>query len=190
MPAKHWLLLLLFPLILCLSACSTRTVPCDGANTCACKCACQPPCCCRVRSCENILALKACGVQIIQVGDDVKIILPVDRVFLCQTSELNPCYLSILMEVAKFISCQEKYNLKITGYTNNSGCPLRDLALSRQQAQVVADFLWKACIDSRTIVARGCGAANPIACDNSCQGRSLNRRVEITWRKITDFYDY
>lgn len=190
MPAKHWFLLLLFPLILCLSACSNCCNKNQTANTCACRIAYEPPCCCKVRSCENILALRAYGVQIIQVGDDVKIILPVDRFFLCQTSALNPHYEFILVQVAKFISCQEKYNLKITGYTNNGGCPLRDLALSRQQAQVIADFLWKACIDSRTIVARGCGSANPIACDNSCKGRSLNRRIEITWRKITDFYDY
>lgn len=129
-------------------------------------------------------------VHVIQVGDYVKLVLPADQVFLNKTSVLDPCFYPVLNLVGDFLCCPDKTNIKVAGYTDCCGSCLRNLALSRQQAQAVANYLWRYGIDVRLMYAVGYGGCYPISCNTDAVGRCLNRRVEITLRRITDYYDY
>lgn len=128
-------------------------------------------------------------VQLIQAGDYVKFVLPSDYFFVEHTAVLNCNSYATLNMIASFICGLEKMNVKVAGYTDDSECHIRNLALSRQQAQIIANYLWQR-IDARVLYATGYGECDPIANNVTYKGRMLNRRVEITLRKITDNYDY
>ena len=71
----------------------------------------------------------------------------------------------------------------ITGYTDSTGTAKYNLNLSRNRAKAVYDYLIKHGIDSERLEYTGKGMAEPISDNNTEQGRSLNRRVELTIKK-------
>lgn len=128
-------------------------------------------------------------VQVIMVGDNLRLILPADRFFVPNTPILNTNYYTVLNQIALLLRGLDKYVVKIAGYTDNVGWSDRNLALSRQQAQTIANYLWKQGIDARVLFATGYGAKDPIASNATAQGRAKNRRIEIIWRAIMDDRD-
>ncbi len=158
---------------------------CTAATSCCSKPAPKDPCRGIKRSMEQ--RFQVVGVQLIEVGDDVKFVLPSDSFFVANTSTLNRKNYPVLDMVAAFICGLQKMNVKVAGYTDCQDCHIRNLALSRQQAQVVADYLWKRGMDARLLYAVGYGECVPIAYSSNC--KVSNRRIEITFRKITDDYD-
>ncbi len=75
------------------------------------------------------------GVQIIRVGDEIRLILPSDRFFYADSANLNPAYYGVLTKVILFVRAFHKIDVKIACYTDNSGDWRRNLALSRLQAK-------------------------------------------------------
>ena len=67
-----------------------------------------------------------------------------------------------------------------TGYTDNVGNDARNLQLSESRANFVKSALVAKGIDAKRIVADGKGKENPIATNDTEEGRRLNRRVELT----------
>ncbi len=70
--------------------------------------------------------------------------------------------------------------IELVGYTDTSGNADRNLTLSKQRAETVRAALIARGIPEDLLRAEGRGQANPIASNNTAQGRELNRRVEIT----------
>jgi outer membrane protein OmpA-like peptidoglycan-associated protein len=70
----------------------------------------------------------------------------------------------------------------VAGFTADTNDPAGELSLSRERAQAVADYLLKAGTRSFSsdFIVRGYGAAMPIADNSTAEGKSANRRVEIT----------
>lgn len=196
-----WMVLLFSFCILNLGGCSSNCCSsnklwfntcntCSTCNTCnSSKRYSKSRCECRRWSWEQ--RFQARGIQLIQVGDYVKFVLPSDYFFLSHSAtELDPRYTCGLDMVASFICGLEKMNLKVAGYTDDEDCHLRNLALSREQAQVIANYLQRRGVDARVLYATGYGECVPVACNTTCKGREMNRRIEITFRKITDDYDH
>lgn len=129
------------------------------------------------------------GVQVIVSGDEVKLILPTDRFFKPNSPLMNMNYYPILDMVGDFIVKFQKINILVAGYTDNCGPWQRNLALSTSRAESVMKYLWNYGIDARLVYARGYGDKHPIANNDTAAGRSLNRRVEISLRRIRDKYN-
>lgn len=129
--------------------------------------------------------LVAQGIQIIQVGDEVKIILPVDNYFHQNSPQLNSHYYSVLNKLAKFIRAFPKDSVKVSAYSDSADCENRSLALTRSQARAMASYLWRQGIDARMIYSAGYGPHFPVAHNQTTQGRSQNRRIEITFWRIS-----
>ena len=68
--------------------------------------------------------------------------------------------------------------LEIAGYTDNTGDAALNLALSQNRADAVRDALIKYGADPDMLVAKGYGEADPIATNDSAEGRMKNRRIE------------
>jgi OmpA-OmpF porin, OOP family len=68
--------------------------------------------------------------------------------------------------------------LEIAGYTDNTGDAALNLALSQKRAEAVREALIKYGADPATLVAKGYGAADPIASNDTAEGRLKNRRIE------------
>jgi outer membrane protein OmpA-like peptidoglycan-associated protein/uncharacterized protein YidB (DUF937 family) len=68
--------------------------------------------------------------------------------------------------------------LEIAGYTDNTGDATLNLALSQKRAEAVRQAFIKYGADPDTLVAKGYGEADPIANNDTAEGRLKNRRIE------------
>jgi OmpA-OmpF porin, OOP family len=69
--------------------------------------------------------------------------------------------------------------LEIGGYTDNRGNSAANLKLSQQRADSVRRFLISKGVAANSLVAKGYGDSNPIASNDSEDGRFRNRRIEF-----------
>ena len=68
--------------------------------------------------------------------------------------------------------------IEIDGYTDNSGSDEVNIPLSQRRAEAVRQILVDAGVPSAALVAKGFGSANPIASNDTVEGRFRNRRIE------------
>jgi outer membrane protein OmpA-like peptidoglycan-associated protein len=67
----------------------------------------------------------------------------------------------------------------IFGYTDNTGSAAFNLQLSKDRANAVANYLIEKGVTRNRLVVDGFGIQNPIATNDTPEGRARNRRVEI-----------
>jgi outer membrane protein OmpA-like peptidoglycan-associated protein len=68
--------------------------------------------------------------------------------------------------------------MEIAGYTDNTGDEDANVSLSRRRAEAVRRSLIKAGASPHMLVAKGYGSADPIASNDTPEGRFRNRRIE------------
>ena len=67
----------------------------------------------------------------------------------------------------------------VNGYTDSTGKPDYNQALSLKRATSVSDFLAKQGVQASRMKAVGMGDQSPVASNDTAEGRAKNRRVEI-----------
>ena len=73
------------------------------------------------------------------------------------------------------------HRFEIAGHTDNTGSKDANLKLSRERAEAVKTFLVKFYgISPERLVARGYGETQPVASNETEEGRAMNRRVVFT----------
>jgi chemotaxis protein MotB len=89
-----------------------------------------------------------------------------------------------LRQIADILAQYPGYQLRVEGHTDNQ--PVRDmpfpdnLALSSQRANNVLRFLQEAAkLPQKQTRATGCADSEPVASNDTPEGRQRNRRVEI-----------
>ncbi len=92
---------------------------------------------------------------------------------------LTPVDVQILPEVAAKLKACPSAHAAVEGYTDNSGNEAMNIALSAQRAQTVADFLTRHGVAGEQIVVKGLGSSDPVAPNDTAEGRAQNRRVEL-----------
>ena len=75
---------------------------------------------------------------------------------------------------------EKKKQYDTFGHTDNIGSDNDNLILSQNRAQVVTDYLISKGIDAGRLMMEGHGEIEPIASNDTDEGRKLNRRVEFT----------
>ncbi|WP_244299653.1 OmpA family protein [Aquimarina algiphila] len=85
-----------------------------------------------------------------------------------------------MKEVAKALQSVSDMQIKIIGHTDSDGNAETNKVLSKQRAKAVKMMLVEQYdIRFSRIQIEGKGEANPIADNNSAQGKAKNRRVEF-----------
>lgn len=87
-----------------------------------------------------------------------------------------------LDEIATLLRDSPSLQLTLVGHTDNQGGAEYNLDLSRRRAEAVAAALRGRGIDGGRISSRGAGAGEPVASNDSEEGRAKNRRVELVRR--------
>lgn len=85
-----------------------------------------------------------------------------------------------LDRVVEYMMHLPDVRIRIAGHTDNVGNPARNRALSQSRAEAVRDYLAAHGIDAGRIEAVGLGDAEPVATNDTDEGRAQNRRIEAT----------
>ncbi|MEM6644239.1 MAG: OmpA family protein [Bacteroidota bacterium] len=99
--------------------------------------------------------------------------------FKTDSDELLPESLPKLDAVLKLMQKHPDFDLKISGYTDNSGEASYNLSLSDKRAHAAEKYLLSKGISATRIMAKGYGEENPVATNETKEGRAKNRRVEF-----------
>ncbi len=86
---------------------------------------------------------------------------------------------SELDRVVKFLNSNKKLIVEIQGHTDSSGNAANNLSLSEQRAKAVVDYLAEKGIAGTRLKYKGYGDTQPIASNNTEEGRQRNRRTTI-----------
>lgn len=71
------------------------------------------------------------------------------------------------------------FSVELSGHTDNTGSSAGNKKLSKQRANMVASYFKNHGVESERVIIKGYGPDKPIADNNTEEGRSQNRRVEI-----------
>lgn len=86
-----------------------------------------------------------------------------------------------IRDAVSFLSDNEEKVAVIEGHTDNTGSYAFNIRQSRGKAIAVRDALIEAGVDSERLSIREVGGADPIADNETVDGRRLNRRVDIVF---------
>ena len=73
-------------------------------------------------------------------------------------------------------------NIEIAGHTDTDGEEAFNQALSEKRAQAVTDYLVKAGLPADRFTATGYGSTQPVASNDTDEGKAQNRRIEFVVR--------
>jgi OmpA-OmpF porin, OOP family len=73
-------------------------------------------------------------------------------------------------------------NIEIAGHTDTDGEDAFNQALSEKRAQAVADYLVKAGLPASRFTATGYGSTQPVATNDTDEGKAQNRRIDFLVR--------
>lgn len=102
-----------------------------------------------------------------------------DILFDFDRASLKPQARSTLAKLAGVLQLVPDVDLEIEGHTDSTGTEAYNLDLSRRRAESVERFLAGEGVSPRRMSSRGFGEERPIADNDTVEGRSRNRRVEI-----------
>jgi len=100
------------------------------------------------------------------------------------TIDADEAYFSDLVQLADALKTEHRksYAIVLKGFTDSTGLQEENLQISKLRAETLKKFLVThpvLAISSDRIIAEGYGASNPIASNDTDEGRRKNRRVEI-----------
>ncbi|MEO6883292.1 MAG: OmpA family protein [Bacteroidia bacterium] len=95
------------------------------------------------------------------------------------SSELKKISLSVINEFADFLKLNPKIKIEVQGFTDNVGDEKDNLALSNDRAFTVREVLKQHGIAESRMKFKGYGSSNPIAPNDTDQGRAKNRRTQF-----------
>jgi chemotaxis protein MotB len=133
-------------------------------------------------------AFSADQAKIVLLEGELKVTMLDSLLFSEGGYKLSAFAQSILVKLAPTLSALHQTKVVIAGYTDNMpiGEHLKrqgivsNLDLSSKRADEVVDYLLKKGVDPAIISAQGFGENNPVASNDTADGRAQNRRIEVT----------
>ena len=119
-------------------------------------------------------------IKVTQTTDNrLKINVPTDAGFALGSARLNAKMHPILDELALSLLQNPTESIQVIGYTDDTGADSINIPLSQNRAQSVAGYLLAHGVQPQRITTQAMGAQNPVASNETAEGRASNRRVEI-----------
>jgi len=119
--------------------------------------------------------------SILQTNDSARglIVNMSDVLFDTGSFTLKPGAREKLAKVSGILLAHPGLSMQIEGHTDSVGGDAFNVKLSEQRADAVKDFLGEQGVSPSSITAQGFGKAEPVATNDTAEGRQRNRRVEI-----------
>lgn len=96
------------------------------------------------------------------------------------SAAIKPISIPVLTQLTQDISTSDGLRVEVIGHTDNTGNADANQTLSESRARSVVEYITSQRIKSeRFTLVKGLGSAQPIANNNTVDGRQKNRRVQI-----------
>ncbi len=118
-------------------------------------------------------------VTVPEIKADSLIILGAELLFETNKSTLRSEHFATLNPIVDYLRFHPERLVRISGHTDNTGSESHNRNLSKQRADVVAEYLVNNGVNLNRIETSGLGSAKPIATNTNDEGRKKNRRVEL-----------
>ncbi len=92
---------------------------------------------------------------------------------------LKPGAREKLAKISGIVLAHPGLNLQVEGHTDSVGSAEFNQSLSEQRASAVRDFLLQQGLPESSVTSRGFGKTQPVASNDTAEGRAKNRRVEL-----------
>lgn len=102
-----------------------------------------------------------------------------DVLFDTASYTLKPAAREKLAKISGVVLAHPGLNLQIEGHTDSVGSDEYNQDLSEHRAAAVRDYLIEQGVASAAVTARGFGKTQPVASNDTPEGRQKNRRVEL-----------
>lgn len=120
------------------------------------------------------------GVAVSQTADNrLKLDIPSDISFATGRSDINSSFAPILNQFATSLNQNPVTTVTIIGHTDSTGSDAINNPLSIDRANSTRNYLASRGVAANRIATDGRGSREPIADNNTNEGRAKNRRVEI-----------
>ena len=129
--------------------------------------------------------LEGTGVSVTRDGDTIILNMPGNVTFDTASSDISADFYAVLDSVALVINEFEQTYVDVLGHTDSTGSAEFNQGLSERRASSVASYLKSREVLPERIYTQGMGLTQPIADNDTPEGRALNRRVEIHLNPIT-----
>lgn len=124
------------------------------------------------------------GIDVSDNGDGILLNLP-DVTFAVDSTEISPSFRASLDRVAQSMVQYPDSLVDVYGHTDSTGSDQYNLDLSKRRADAVARYLISRGVSSARLQTQGMGEGYPVADNNTADGRSKNRRVEVKITPVT-----
>ena len=119
------------------------------------------------------------GARVERVGEGIKITFSSGILFDVDKSNLKDPYKGELAQLATILNKYEDTNILLAGHTDSTGSDEYNLGLSSRRAESVASYLTTQNVNRARFSTEGYGKTDPIASNETAEGRAQNRRVEV-----------
>ncbi len=119
------------------------------------------------------------GATVERIGEGIKITFDAGILFDVDRSDLRLEAQQELDRLATILNKYDDTNIIIEGHTDATGTEDYNQRLSERRAQSVATQLATQTVDSRRFSVNGWGETQPIASNETADGRQQNRRVDL-----------
>lgn len=116
--------------------------------------------------------------------DTLKIGVASDASFAVDSSNLSPNAQNTFNSIANVLKDYDKTAIHVVGFTDSTGTEQHNLKLSQERAQAVAQFLESRGVNSQRVLTWARGESQPVASNDTAEGRAQNRRVAIVIKPI------
>ena len=96
------------------------------------------------------------------------------------STSLTPESTATVNNLASILKAYPNVSVQLAGYTDNTGDPQSNRALSQSRADAVRGILANQGVNAGRITTVGMGDDHPVASNDTEQGRASNRRLELT----------
>ena len=129
--------------------------------------------------------LDGTGVTVTRMGETIVLSMPGSATFASGSSEVESAFHPVLDSVAVVLDEFNQTYVDIVGHTDSKGSKEYNQRLSEKRAKSVARYLESNAVIGARVKADGMGEDEPIATNETREGRAMNRRVEIKLRPVT-----
>lgn len=119
-------------------------------------------------------------VQVLRVGNEIKVTYPADLLFGVGGVELLSASQDTLVPFVNAAKTYPQAKVRVDSFTDSSGIQANNVTRSEDRAQNVARYLVSNGLSAENMTLKGYGGAYYVASNDMPEGRAQNRRIVIT----------